>query len=436
MLVLKFGGTSVGTPAAMQQVGKIIADEQEKIVVLSAISGVTNQLVEMTAQLRQGDKNSFLQMVESLKTQYELFVEELFNNKEAKSQAQKIIRRLCESKIALSKQAFNLKEEKFLLAQGEIASSRFFTLYLNSIGIKAALIPALEFMRIDKDGEPDLPYLNYHLTALIEQNREHQCFITQGYICRNAEFEMDNLQRGGSDYTATLIGAAIKADEIQIWTDIDGFHNNDPRFVENTIPIEKISYREAAELAYFGAKILHPTCVLPAEESNIPIQLRNTFSPEATGTRISSISSGKSIAAISAKDNITVIKIRSGRMLMAYGFLKGVFEIFENYKTPIDMITTSEVAVSLTIDNTTALPQIIQDLEAFAEVNVEHEQSIICIVGDLLLAGTGTAMTIFTALQHIPIRMVSYGGSNNNISILISQQNKEATLKALNETLF
>ena len=327
-------------------------------------------------------------------------------------------------------------EEKEILSQGELMSTAMMNLYLQSKGIKSVLLPALEFMRTDKNGEPDNQYIKQKINAQIEKHADADIYITQGYICRNAYGEVDNLQRGGSDYSASLIGAAINAEETESWTDIDGMHNNDPRYVPDTTPVHTLHFEEAAELAYFGAKILHPTCILPAKLNNIPVRLLNTMQPEAEGTLIYNSKAGKEIKAIAAKDNITAIKIKSGRMLLAYGFLRKVFEIFESYKTPIDMIATSEVGVSVSIDNEKNLDGILDDLKKFGTVTVDHDMVIICVVGDLEWKNCGFESKVLQALTDIPVRMISYGGSNYNISILVKREDKVRALNQLSDYLF
>jgi len=438
MQVLKFGGTSVGSPERMRRVGELIDDGQPKIVVLSAVSGTTNKLVELGELIRKQQIEVASIKLAALREEYRLFVNELLPTDPFQAKGQEIVRGIFdETEQLLWVNRFETSHEKWILAQGEVISTNLFQLYMESKERPSALLSALDFMRVDEHGEPDLEWIQERLELLLPQQHPLATyFITQGFICRNAFDEVDNLQRGGSDYSATLIGAAIRASEIQIWTDIDGIHNNDPRIVENTWPIRQVSYREAAELAYFGAKILHPTCVIPAEERQVPIVLKNTFEPKAHGTLISSVSSNRTITAIAAKDGITAIKIQSGRMLHAYGFLRQVFEVFEQFRTPIDMITTSEVSVSLTIDSDKHLAEIIQSLEAFGEVSVDKDQSIICIVGDALSAHTEVTKHIFCALESIPLRMVSYGGSSNNISILVRRDAKNAALRSLHQHLF
>ena len=436
MRVLKFGGTSVGSPDRMRQVADIINDGEQKIVVLSAVSGTTNKLVELTKCLYKSDVANFNMLLAQMEEEYIHFVEELYKDAAKQKQAIEIIVSHFNHLDAFSKDMFTIYEERAILAQGELISTALFQLYCEEHGLRTKLLPALDFMRINNDSEPDEYYIKVNLERLIKESEEVDYFITQGYICRNAYGEIDNLKRGGSDYTASLIGAAIQADNIQIWTDIDGMHNNDPRVVDATKPIQQLSFNEAAELAYFGAKILHPSSVYPAQLKNIPVWLKNTMDPTAYGTLISTNSDSTSVKAVAAKDGITAIKIRSGRMLMAYGFLRSVFEVFELYKTPIDMITTSEVAVSLTIDDNTHLDKIIEDLQKFGSVEIDKDQTIVCVVGDFIEEKAGSAAQIFDALRIIPLRMVSYGGSKNNVSVLINSSDKTAAIQTLNKGLF
>lgn len=436
MKIFKFGGTSVGSAERMRAVADLIHDDQPKIVVLSAVSGTTNKLVALSGSLLQGKRDAAKKQLAELEEEYNRLIAELLPSAFYQRRAEMVMSKIWGQIRTLVQKEFLPSYEKIILAQGELISTALFHLYLESQSIPSRLLPALDFMRTDEQGDPDLSYILEELEHLLSDRTGVPYFITQGYICRNAEGEIDNLQRGGSDYSATLIGAALEADEIQIWTDIDGIHNNDPRIVDHTFPLRKVSYREAAELAYFGAKILHPTCVIPAEQAQVPIRLKNTFAPDAPGTLISSEGSGRRITAVAAKDGITAIKIRSGRMMNAYGFLRQVFNVFEQFQTPIDMITTSEVAVSLTIDNNTYLEAIVGALEPFGEVSYETEQTIICIVGDRLHRQTGFTRDIFDALEDIPLRMVSYGGSNNNLSILVASSYKKLALRALNTQLF
>ncbi len=439
MKILKFGGTSVGTPEGMNQIRKIIsADEHKKVVVLSALSGVTNSLVEIGERLRRRDGKGAKKVLGKLNEKYITFIEELFTTEEAKNSAKVALttsQEFIESCLELN---FSNRLDKELLAQGELMSTQLFNLHLQEHQLSSALISALAFVKTNMQGEPDEAFINKELSELlVKLPAETNLIITQGYICRNAEGQIDNLQRGGSDYTASLIGAALYADEIQIWTDIDGMHNNDPRVVKNTFSIPELSFEEAAELAYFGAKILHPSCIRPAQRKGIPVRLKNTMKPEAAGTLINhneDVSGG--IKAIAAKDGIIAIKVKSLRMLMAYGFLRRVFEIFEKYKTPIDVITTSEVAISVTIDNAYYLDSILSELRPFGEVEVDHEQSIICIVGNLVAEKPGLVGKIFSALADIPVRMISYGGSRHNISVVVDSNFKQEALKKLNEGVF
>nr|WP_319400061.1 aspartate kinase [uncultured Carboxylicivirga sp.] len=436
MRVLKFGGTSVGSAKRMKEVADLVSDERRKIVVLSAMSGTTNGLVEIANYLYKKNHEGANEVINQLEQKYYAEVEALYSTDEYKQKGVELIKSHFEYLKSFTIDMFTVFEEKTILAQGELISTAMFHYYLEEAGKDSVLLPALDFMRTDKNNEPDNAYIKEHLVNILDQHKDKTIFITQGYICRNAFGEVDNLQRGGSDYSASLIGAACNAEEIEIWTDIDGMHNNDPRFVENTKSIEELSYDEAAELAYFGAKILHPTSVLPAKLANIPVHLLNTMQPDARGTLISSHQRKHRMAAIAAKDGITAIKIKSGRMLLAYGFLRKVFEIFESYKTPIDMITTSEVGVSVTIDENKHLDEIVTDLKKYGTVEVDSDQVIICVVGDLVAENKGYANKIFDALKDISIRMISYGGSNYNVSILINAQDKKRALNLLSDNLF
>lgn len=435
MKVLKFGGTSVGSPENMRMVMKIIANGEQKLVVLSAMSGTTNSLVEIANCLYAKQIDEAKEIISGLRKKYDQVVETLFSGDEYKREGTKIIDSVFAELAALADNVFGLNEEKITVAQGELISTQLFTLLMKGNGYKTTLIPALDFMRIDKNRTADIPAIEKLTQAAFEKASPADYYITQGFICRNPQGEIDNLDRGGSDFTASLVGAAINSEEVQIWTDIDGFHNNDPRYVRNTKKIDQLSFNEAAELAYFGAKILHPQTILPARLKNIPVRLKNTMNPADSGTLITSESDGSGIKAVAAKDGITAIKIRSGRMLMAYGFLKNVFEVFERFKTPIDMISTSEVAVSLTIDKTEFLRQIHDELLHYGEVEIDEDMSIICIVGDIIREETGFASRVFNALDGIPIRMISYGGSRYNISILVPKQNKIETLQTLSDKL-
>lgn len=439
MKVLKFGGTSVGSPERMEQLLPIIKSQasDKHLVVLSAVSGTTNALVGISELYAKGDKEGAKALIDKLFATYKTFIKQLFKTEEGLRIGEEVIVQHFNLLESLSNDLFTPIEERIVLAQGELLSTTLFHFYLKEKGISSALLAALDFMRIDEEQEPNLEYIKNQLTIEIKKYPEETLFITQGYICRNAFGEIDNLRRGGSDYTASLIGAVLQVEEIQIWTDIDGFHNNDPRFVPNTKPIADLSFDEAAELAYFGAKILHPQSVFPAQRFNVPVRLLDTMDLKAPGTLISGDSQNDDqIVAIAAKDGITAIRIHSSRMLLAYGFLRRVFEVFERYKTPIDMITTSEVAVSLTIDQTEYLDQIITELNYFGTVEVDNDLAIICIVGDFRNNRLGHATIVSEAVKHVPIRMISYGGSEHNISLLVPAKHKIEALRSLHNRLF
>ncbi|OKZ17069.1 MAG: aspartate kinase [Bacteroides sp. 43_108] len=436
MKVLKFGGTSVGTTERMKDVVKLITDGEQKIVVLSAMSGTTNALIEIADYLYKKNPEGANENINRLEEKYFNHINELYTTEEYKKKTYDTVKAVFDHLRTFTKGIFTMFEEKIIVAQGEILSTNMVTNYLQEQNYSATLIPALEFMRTDKNGEPDLEYISEKLKIQLDENPDKEIYITQGFICRNAYGEIDNLQRGGSDYTASLIGAAVHASEIQIWTDIDGMHNNDPRYVENTSPVSQLHFEEAAELAYFGAKILHPTCIQPAKYAGIPVKLLNTMEPEAPGTVISNATESNKIKAVAAKDNITSINIISSRMLLAYGFLRKVFEIFETYKTSIDMVCTSEVGVSVSIDNTTHLKSIVNELKRFGTVTVNEDMCIICVVGDLKWQNVGFESIATEALKEIPIRMISYGGSNHNISFLISAKDKQRALQALSDKIF
>jgi aspartate kinase len=435
MKVFKFGGTSVGSIANMRAVMDLISNGEQKLVVLSAMSGTTNSLVEISDYLSKKNKESALGLISSLEKKYYNLIPELFSSEEMRQKGKKVLEERFDVIKGYTSGPFNEAGEKVILAQGELISTALFTLLMQENGHNTVLLPALDFMKIDSDKAPDNRYIKEKIHEVLKSYPKADYYITQGFICRNDQNEIDNLQRGGSDYTATIIGGAINSEEVQIWTDIDGFHNNDPRFVQNTRRVDRLSFSEAAELAYFGAKILHPQTVLPAKVNNIPVRLKNTMNPSDPGTLITSESSGKGIKAVAAKDGITAIRIRSGRMLNAYGFMKSVFEIFEYFKTPIDMIATSEVAVSVTIDNPKHLDEIVNEIKEYGKVKIDKNQTIVCIVGDMIAEEKGFAAKVFSALQGIPIRMISYGGSRHNISILIETGDKKATLQALSDNL-
>lgn len=434
---MKFGGTSVGKPERMHQVAALIRrDSEKKIVVLSALSGTTNSLVEIGNLLQQGDKEGAKYKIEQLNAHYQQFINELLSKDEAKEKARSIIGEHFEFLHIILKISFSESLNKDILAQGELMSTKLFSCYLEEQGVEHILLPALEFMTIDVNEEPQLGNIKVKLSQLLHQHAQTPLFITQGYICRNARGEVDNLKRGGSDYTASLVAAAVNASVCEIWTDIDGMHNNDPRIVDQTQPVEQLSFDEAAELAYFGAKILHPTCIWPAQQEKVPVKLLNTMQPEAAGTVIQQEAGSVGVKAIAAKDGIIAVKIKSSRMLLAYGFLRKVFEVFEKYKTPIDMITTSEVAVSVTIDQEQHLADIIRELQPFGSVEVEKGQTIVSIVGNHIAATEFILEKLFHSIATIPVTMVSYGGSEHNISLLVPSVHKKETLQLLNRGLF
>ena len=437
MKVMKFGGTSVGSPERMKGVASLITESGEPtFVVLSAMSGTTNSLVEISDYLYKKNPEGANEVINNLEKKYMQHVEELYSTNEMKKTTREFLHGEFDYLRSFTKDLFTSFEEKSIVAQGEVMSTNMVVNYLNEQGIKAVLLSALDFMRTDKNAEPDPQYIKEKLAAIMEQNQGYQIYITQGFICRNAYGEVDNLQRGGSDYTASLIGAALPAEEIQIWTDIDGMHNNDPRVVEHTEAVRQLNFEEAAELAYFGAKILHPTCVQPAKYAGIPVRLKNTMDPKADGTIIDNVIVRGKIKAVAAKDHITAIKIKSRRMLLATGFLRKVFEIFESYQTPIDMIATSEVGVSMSIDNDAHLNDIVNELKKYGTVTVDSDMCIICVVGDLDWSNVGFETMATDAMKNIPVRMISYGGSNYNISFLIKEKDKKQALQNLSNVLF
>ena len=436
MKVLKFGGTSVGSAKRFKEVARLITAGQKDIVVLSAMSGTTNSLVEIAGYLYSRNQDGARDTIASLHAKYNGVIKELLSKKESTEKAQAYIDGIFKTLEDIAKESFNEIWERVILSQGELMSTFLMTTYLEEQGVNVRLLPALSFMRLDAQGEPDMESIKIALNQLLEKESGADLYITQGYICMNSRDEVDNLKRGGSDYSACIIGAVTGADEIQIWTDIDGLHNNDPRVVEKTSAVRHLHFDEAAELAYFGAKILHPTCILPARYANIPVRLLNTMEAEAPGTLIDSVPDSGVIKAVAAKDNIVAIKIKSSRMLLAHGFLRKVFEIFETYRTPIDMICTSEVGVSLTIDDTRYLSEIVHDLKKYGTVSVDLDMCIVCVVGDMDWANCGFESKVMNALKDIPVRMVSYGGSNYNISLLVREEDKAATLRSLSQTLF
>ncbi len=434
---MKFGGTSVGTPSRMKEVTELVTKSGEPtFVVLSAMSGTTNSLVEISDYLYKKNPDGANEIINQLERKYMQHIEELYTTNEMKQQTREFLQGEMNYLRSFTKELFTSFEEKSIIAQGEMMSTNMVVNYMKERGIKAVLLNALDFMRTDKNSEPDPAYIKEKLSAIMEKNEGQQIYITQGFICRNAYGEIDNLQRGGSDYTASLVGAALNAEEIQIWTDIDGMHNNDPRVVDKTAPVHQLHFEEAAELAYFGAKILHPTCVQPAKYAGIPVRLLNTMQPDAEGTTISNQTEYGKIKAVAAKDNIIAIKIKSSRMLLATGFLRKVFEIFESYQTPIDMVCTSEVAVSMSIDNSAHLGEIVDELKKYGTVTVDTGMCVVCVVGDLDWSNIGFETQVLEAMKSIPVRMISYGGSNYNISFLIREEDKKRALQSLSDTLF
>ncbi|RYU91308.1 aspartate kinase [Mucilaginibacter terrigena] len=436
MKVLKFGGTSVGSAARMQKLLDIINPQERQIVVLSAMSGTTNNLVEIGQAYLTNDKAKAASLIAILKDKYEAVIKELLKKPETFEQGKEVIDYHFRLLSSFANDLFTPIEDKIILAQGELLSTTLYHIYLKEIGVPSVLLPALDFMKTDEDSEPIVDHITTELTPLLDKHPDVNLFITQGFICRNAFGEIDNLRRGGSDYTASLIGAGIRSEEVQIWTDIDGMHNNDPRIVSNTKPIAQLSFDEAAELAYFGAKILHPQSVFPAQKYKIPVRLLNTMDPQAAGTLITNTSETDKIKSIAAKDGITAVKIQSSRMLLAHGFLRRVFEVFERYRTSIDMITTSEVAVSLTIDDTTYLGEITTELGAYGSVDIDVNHTIICVVGDFGAEKHGYAARVLEAVKHIPVRMISYGGSDHNMSLLVKTEDKVEVLRSLHSRLF
>ena len=437
MKIMKFGGTSVGKPERMHQVYELITkDTESKIVVLSALSGTTNALVDISNSLSAGNKAEAKQKIDTLEAHYHAFVLDLLKTEVLIAKGNAIVKEHFEFLNIITKISFSDALNKDILAQGELMSTKLFCCYLEQQGQDHLLLPALDFMVLDQNEEPSLPLIRSKLNTLLAAHADKKIFITQGYICKNVRGEVDNLKRGGSDYTASLVAAACNASVCEIWTDIDGMHNNDPRIVNKTVAIEQLSFDEAAELAYFGAKILHPTCIWPAQQENVPVKLLNTMQPDAPGTVITKEAGSEGIKAVAAKDGIIAIKIKSSRLLLAYGFLRKVFEVFEKYKTSIDMITTSEVAVSVTIDNDVYLANIVKELEPFGSVEVEKEQSIVSIVGNHIAHTDSVLKKLFNAIDEVPVTMVSYGGSAHNISLLVPTTDRTKTLQLINSGLF
>ena len=437
MRVLKFGGTSVGSAERMKGVVKLISDGNTKVVVLSAMSGTTNSLIEFTNYLRNGNVLGACEHSTVLQDKYKQTIRDLYSTKEYAEVANNKVSEIFNHLRELANRPLTADIEKEIVAQGEFMSTNMVALYMQEQGIDAVLLNSFDFMRLASNGEPDLGYIREHLLQFVDLEAKGRIYIVQGFVCLNHQGNVDNLLRGGSDYTATLIGAAVNAEEVQIWTDIDGMHNNDPRIVDNTSPVHHLHFEESAELAYFGAKILHPTCILPAKLTGTPVRLLNTMDPSAEGTLIdNNLTRPGEIKAIAAKEGITAVKIKSGRMLLAYGFLRKVFEVFETYKTSIDMICTSEVGVSVSIDDDRKLDHIVDELQKYGTVTIDRDMCIICVVGDLNWENVGFEARAMEAMKDIPVRMVSYGGSNYNISFLVREEDKERALRSLSATIF
>lgn len=436
MKVLKFGGTSVGSSSRIKDLKKLICNGEQKLVVLSAMAGTTNTLVEIAELIRTGSVEEARNQLDELRNKYQGVVEELFDDSSYADQAMQVVNSHFNQIAGIKTDSYTAIDERIILACGELISTALFDLHLRETGIRSVLIPALNFMRVDKDGEPDYFYISENLNRELQKCTGAEIIITQGFICRNAAGEVDNLKRGGSDYTASIIGAVLKADEVQIWTDISGFHNNDPRYVEGTSVLRELSFDEAAELAYFGAKIMHPSAMIPARLKNIPVVVKNTMEPADPGTTIKTVTGHEDYKAVAAKDNITVLRISSDRRLMSFGFMRRVFEIFDFYRTSIDMIATSEVSMSLTLDNTDHLGEIMSDIRKLAKVECEGDQTIICVVGDFRPERTGSAPEIFEALNSIPVKMISYGASSISLSILIDGNQKVNALRLLHKHIF
>lgn len=436
MKVLKFGGTSVGNAQRIRAVARLVNDGQTKIVVLSAMAGTTNQLLEITNLLRQGKQADAARLIQDMELNYLLTCNDLYSADTWKQKAGAFVRNIFSYLRSFSAADFHPLQEKRVVAQGEILSTTLMYYHLQELGVTSTLLSALDFMRVDKDREPDYFYIEQNLSRLLSSPDSQGVIITQGFICRDVHGHIDNLQRGGSDYSAALVGAAVHADEIQIWTDIDGVHNNDPRYVDGTHPVRELSFDEAAELAYFGAKILHPSSILPARKKNIPVRLKNTLNPDDEGTLVTRDCHTFGVKAVAAKDAITAVKIKSSNMLLAYGFVKKVFEVFENWKTPIDMIATSEVAISLTIDDPSRLDDIKKELLRYGTIEIEENLAIICVVGNFALDTTGVVSGVLDALADIPLHMISYGASEHSVSLLVHAADKQKALRALNDHLF
>jgi len=436
MKILKFGSASIATADKMKNVANIIMDGRNNIIVLSSMRGTAEALAEISDYLYKKNQEGAIEIINRLEKTYRELIQSLYSEDNTKVKAEEIVSAKFDYIRTYTKDLFTLFEERVVMAQGELLSSELFHLYLTERGVNVILLPALDFMRTDKNSSPDPVYIKDKLTALLNAAEGTDLYITQGYVCRNAYGEIDDLRKGGSDYTASLIGVAVGADEIQIWADVDVMQNNDPRYVVGTRAISQLNFDEAAELAYFGTKILHPSSILPAKLADIPVSLKNIEQPNASGTLISNETEARAIKAVAAKDNITAIKIKSGRMLLAHGFLRRVTEVFENYQTSIDMLATSEIGLSLTIDDDRNLQLILDDLKKYGTVSVDADMVIISVIGDLESEDTSFAANILNAVKGISIRMISYGGSKYNFSFLIARKDKERALQILNDKLF
>lgn len=436
MKVLKFGSAAIGSVDKIQAVASIVEKEKNNIIVLSSIKGTAETLAEISKYLYNKNQEGAFELINQLDDTYTSLISDLFETEEYRVKALKFIRWRIDYIRSFSKDLFTLFEERIVMSQGELISTDIFSFYFSERGTKAITIPALDFVRTDKNSVPDQDFLKEQLGPLLNVSEDVDLFMTQGYICRNVYGEIDDLRKGGSDYTASLIGSSLKLEEIQIWADVDVMQNNDSRYIKGTKAIRKLNFDEAAELTYFGEKILHPSSILPAKIANVPVRLKNTMNPDAEGTLISNDTDPGVIKAVAAKEGITVIQVRSAKMLLAHGFLRRILEVFDDYQTPIDMLTTSEVGVSITIDDARRLRDITDDLKKYGTVSVDEDMAIVCVIGDLNWLNIGFESQIADALKDIPIRMISYGGSNYNMSFLVRKKDKEKSLNLLNNKLF
>lgn len=433
---MKFGGTSVGTAERIKHVATLIQDGERNIVVISAMGSTTNVLVDIANCFYHKEPDEAKHILEQMRQGYAAEIDKLYDKPETKEKAQALIDSCLDTVWSFAKGPFTMFDEKTIVAQGELMSAGMVAFYLEEQGVPAVHLPALDFMRITKDSEPDMEYIEHKLQMRLDPYPETLIFITEGFICRNAFGEIDNLLRGGSDYSASIIGAAIHAREIQIWTDIDGLHNNDPRFVRHTVPVRQLNFDEAAKLAHFGAKILHPECIEPAKRYNIPVRLLNTFTPDAPGTLISNFAEKGRIKAVAAKDGIIYIKILSMRVYPNPEFLNRVFDSFARYRVPVDLISTSEASVSVAVEENKCPMDAIHAIERFALIQIDRGMVIVCVVGDLEWQNIGFEARIINALKDIPIRMISYGGSSSNVSLVLRASDKVRALEALNSRVF